>query len=142
MMQINDRITYLDVMGHSCPLCMNVWAQTAFNVKFGVGIENATELLDSEKHSLADIFHNCIEILAILLDGGRRTVQMRARLAGEEQPEIPALNADDLSCIYTPADMEDLMSTVYAALSASFGQAVEVRPVKNAGEAPAAEASA
>lgn len=141
-MQINDRITYLDVMGHSCPLCMNVWAQTAFNVKFNVGIEDATELLDSEKHSMAEIFRNCIEILAILLDGGRRTVRMRARLAGEELPDIPEISADDLSCIYTPADMEGLMRTVYAALSASFGQAVEVRPVKNAGEAPAAEASA
>lgn len=141
-MQINDRITYLDVMGHSCPLCMNVWAQTAFNVKFSVGIEDATELLDSEKHSMAEIFRNCIEILAILLDGGRRTVRMRARLAGEELPDIPEISADDLSCIYTPADMEGLMRTVYAALSASFGQAVEVRPVKNAGEAPAAEAFA
>ena len=141
-MQINDRITYLDVMGHSCPLCMNVWAQTAFNVKFSVGIEDATELLDSEKHSMAEIFCNCINILAILLDGGRRTVRMRARLAGEELPDIPEISADDLSCIYTPADMEGLMRTVYAALSASFGQAVEVRPVKNAEKAPAAEASA
>lgn len=141
-MQINDRITYLDVMGHSYPLCMNVWAQTAFNVKFSVGIEDATKLLDSEKHSMAEIFRNCIEILAILLDGGRRTVRMRARLAGEELPDIPEISADDLSCIYTPADMEGLMRTVYAALSASFGQTVEVRPVKNAGEAPAAEASA
>lgn len=141
-MQINDRITYLDVMGHSCPLCMNVWAQTAFNVKFSVGIEDVTELLDSEKHSMAEIFHNCIEILAILLDGGRRTVRIRARLAGEELPDIPEISADDLSCIYTPADTEGLMRTVYAALSASFGQTIEVRPVKNAGEAPAAEASA
>ena len=141
-MQINDRITYLDVMGHSCPLCMNVWAQTAFNVKFGVGIESATELLDSEKHSMAEIFRNCIEILAILLDGGRRTGRMRARLAGGELPDSPEIIADALSCIYTPADMEGLMRTVYAALSASFGQTVEVRPVKNAGEAPAAEASA
>lgn len=141
-MQINDRITYLDVMVHSCPMCMNVWAQTAFNVKFSVDIKDATELLDSEKHSMAEIFHNCIEILAILLDGGRRTVRMRARLAGEELPDIPEISADDLSCIYTPADMEGLMRTVYAAMSASFGQAVEVRPVKNAGEAPAAEASA
>ena len=141
-MQINDRITYLDVMGHSCPMCMNVWAQTAFNVKFSVDIESTTELLDSEKHSMAEIFRNCIEILAILLDGGRRTVRMRARLAGEELPDIPEISADDLSCIYTPADVEGLMRTVYAALSVSFGQTVEVRPVKNAGEAPAAEASA
>lgn len=141
-MQINDRITYLDVMGHSRPLCMNVWAQTAFNVKFGVGIESATELLSSEKQSVAAIFQNCIGILSVLLDGGRRTVRMRARLAGEELPDIPEISADDLSCIYTPADMEGLMRTVYAALSASFGQTVEVRPVKNAGEAPAAEASA
>ena len=141
-MQINDRITYLDVMGHSCPLCMNVWAQTAFNVKFGVGIESATELLDSEKHSMAEIFRNGIEILASLLDGGRRTGRMRARLAGEELPDIPEISADDLSCIYNPADMEGLLRTVYAALSASFGQTVAVRPGKNAGEAPAAEASA
>ena len=141
-MQINDRVTYLDIMGYSCPLCMNVWAQTAFNLKFGVGIEAATELLSSEKQSVAAIFQNCIGILSVLLDGGRRTVRMRARLAGEELPDIPEISADDLSCIYTPADMEGLMRTVYAALSASFGQAVEVRPVKNAGEAPAAEASA
>lgn len=141
-MQINDRVTYLDIMGYSCPLCMNVWAQTAFNLKFGVGIEAATELLDSEKHSMAEIFRNCIEILAILLDGGRRTVRMRARLAGEELPDIPEISADDLSCIYTPADMEGLMRTVYAALSASFGQTVEVRPVKNAARASPAEASA
>lgn len=141
-MQINDRIAYLDVMGHACPLCMNVWAQTAFNVKFGVGIENAPGLLDSEKNSVTDIFKNCIELLAILLDGGRRTVQMRARLAGEEQPDIPTLTADDLSCIYTPADMQELMRTALEALSASLGQQVEVRPVKNAGAAPAAEASA
>ncbi len=141
-MQINDRVTYLDIMGYSCPLCMNVWAQTAFNLKFGVGIEAATELLDSEKQSVAAIFQNCIGILSVLLDGGRRTVRMRARLAGEELPDIPEISADDLSCIYTPADMEGLMRTVYAALSASFGQAVEVRPVKNVGEAPAAEASA
>lgn len=141
-MQINDRVTYLDIMGYSCPLCMNVWAQTAFNLKFGVGIEAATELLSSEKQSVAAIFQNCIGILSVLLDGGRRTVRMRARLAGEELPDIPEISADDLSCIYTPADMEGLMRTVYAALSASFGQTVEVRPVKNAGEAPAAEASA
>lgn len=141
-MQINDRITYLNVMGHSCPLCMNVWAQTAFNVKFSVGIEDATELLDSEKHSMAEIFRNCIEILAILLDGGRRTVRMRAKMAGEEPPVIPELTEDELSCIFTPADMAGLMRTVLEALSASLGQQVEAQPVKNAAEAPAAEASA
>ena len=141
-MQINDRVTYLDIMGYSCPLCMNVWAQTAFNLKFGVGIEAATELLDSEKQSVAAIFQNCIGILSVLLDGGRRTVRMRAKMAGEEPPVIPELTEDELSCIFTPADMAGLMRTVLEALSASLGQQVEAQPVKNAAEAPAAGASA
>ena len=79
---------------------------------------------------------------ALLVDGGRRTVRMRAKMAGEEPPVIPELTEDELSCIFTPADMAGLMRTVLEALSASLGQQVEAQPVKNAAEAPAAEASA
>ena len=136
-MQINDRITYITIMEKEYPLCLNIRAQNAFRKAFSVGITGIDKLLTLEEDgSNADlVYENFVKILEILLMGGRTTVRIRARLAGEEVPEIPEITADDLQDIYTMADMAEPTRRIYEAMNSSFRQDVEAKPVKNAEEA-------
>lgn len=136
-MNINDRITTIDIMGHECPLCLTVGATKVFRNVFGIGIKNIDQLMElaEDGENVDCVLGNMLQILHILLNGGRDAVQCRARMAGEEVPAIPVFSTDDLLSIYTFADIGDLTQKIMGAISASYRKDVESKPVKNGAEA-------
>lgn len=133
-MNINDRITTIDIMGHECPMCLTVGATKVFRKVFGIGIKSMDQLLKitDDGENVDVVMENLLQILQILLNGGRDAVQCRARMAGEEVPEIHVFSTDDLLSIYTFADIGDLTKKVTGAISAASRVEVESKPVKNA----------
>lgn len=136
-MKVNDRITYINIMGREYPMCMTVGATKVFRNVFNIGIKNIDQLMElaEDGENVDYVLGNMLQILRILLNGGRDAVQCRARMAGEEVPEIPVFSTDDLLNIYTLADIGDLTQKIMTAISASYQKDVESKPVKNAGEA-------
>lgn len=143
-MNINDRITYINIMGRECPLCLTVSATKAFRSAFGVGIRKIDQLMNitDDGENVDMVLGNMLQILQILLNGGRNAIQCRARMAGDEVPEIPAFTADDLMNIYTLADIGELSKKIMAAISDSYRQEIEAEPVKNGAEAASASSKA
>lgn len=136
-MKVNDRITYINIMGREYPMCLTVGATKVFRNVFNIGIKNIDQLMElaEDGENVDYVLDNMLQILRILLNGGRDAVQCRARMAGEKVPEIPAFSTDDLLNIYTLADIGDLTQKIMTAISASCRQEIESKPVKNAGEA-------
>lgn len=136
-MKVNDRITYIEIMGREYPMCMTVGATKVFRNVFNIGIKNIDQLMElaEDGENVDYVLGNMLQILRILLNGGRDAVQCRARMAGEEVPEIPTFSTDDLLNIYTLADIGDLTQKIMTAISASYRKEIESKPVKNAGEA-------
>lgn len=136
-MKVNDRITYINIMGREYPMCLTVGATKVFRNVFNIGIKNIDQLMElaEDGENVDYVLGNMLQILRILLNGGRDAVRCRARMAGEEVPEIPTFSTDDLLNIYTLADIGDLTQKIMIAISASYRQEIESKPVKNAGEA-------
>ena len=136
-MKVNDRITYIEIMGREYPMCLTVGATKVFRNVFNIGIKNIDQLMElaEDGENVDYVLGNMLQILRILLNGGRDAVQCRARMAGEEVPEIPVFSTDDLLNIYTLADIGDLTQKIMTAISAAYQKDVESKPVKNAGEA-------
>ena len=143
-MKVNDRITYIEIMGREYPMCLTVGATKVFRNVFGIGIKNIDQLMElaEDGENVDMVLGNMLQILQILLNGGRNAVQCRARMAGEEVPEIPAFTADDLMNIYTLADIGELSKKIMAAISDSYRQEIEAEPVKNGAEAASASSKA
>lgn len=136
-MNINDRITYINIMGHECPLCLTVRATKVFRNAFGISIKNIDQLLEiaDDGENVDVVMENLVRILQILLYGGRDAVQCWYKTAGEKAPQLPDFSTEDLLNIYTMGDIAELTQKIMTAISASYRQEIESKPVKNAGEA-------
>ena len=113
-MNINDRITYIEIMGREYPMCLTVGATKVFRNVFNIGIKNIDQLMElaEDGENVDYVLGNMLQILRILLNGGRDAVQCRARMAGEEIPEIPVFSTEDLLNIYTMGDIAELTQKI------------------------------
>lgn len=124
-MHPDSRVVNIELFGKEYPLCMTVHAQSLFNERFGSYRGWAEELSAEEDESSA--VTATVELLDIMLQGGRARVKALAWIAGEEPVLPPELNKEFLLEALSLSEIGELQPALLRTFTAGAKQTVEVQ---------------
>lgn len=123
-MHPDNRVVYTDLFGKKYPLCMTVHAQDLFKKKFGSYSGWAEGLQNQEDETAA--VNATVDLLDIMLQGGRARVKALAWIAGEEPELPPELDLEFLRQALSLSELGDIQAKLFETFTAGNKQTVEV----------------
>lgn len=125
---MQDRVITVNLLGHEYPMCLTVDAQSTITQLCG-GLEEIGSLFDET--DMPGTLTNIVQLLHILLQGGREHARVRDLLDGTDSSKhLVALSADDLRAVLSLSDIPLFQSAIFEAIKAGLSSTVEVEPPK------------
>lgn len=122
----DKRVVNMDIAGFTFPLCMTVQAQEEFTNQFG-SYDGWREALTADGSEMAAV-NATVDLMYIMMQGGRSRVSLLARMAGEEA-NLPAdLSKEDLRSLIALPELNDIQMLLLKAFTAGTETTVEVAP--------------
>lgn len=122
---------FAEICGRKWPMEYTVGVLQQVQQRFG-GIR---AVMDTYKDKTAEesITMTC-ELAAMMIAGHKSREAVRARIVGEDAPELETITADEIKSVMLAGDAKALTSEVMGALSDGMKGTIEAEPVKKNGD--------
>lgn len=124
----DKRVVYVSILDTMHPLCMTIHAQDMFVEQFG-SYSGWVEALNSDADDMAAI-NATIDLLYIMMQGGRARVKALAWLSGEESVLPPEMSKEILRDVISLAELGDIQPALLRCFTAGSETTVEVENTK------------